>query len=107
MWARASRSCTTAWVLQHERDARAYIKKGAATAAAPLLNSTKLLFLCGGGFFFAIAGFDAAPDLLQHALGALRELPGGLQFKILVLGFFRSWGRNHIDGLGVSGCFVD
>src|SRR5882672_3168421 len=107
MWARASRSCTTAWVLQHERDARAYIKKGAATAAAPLLNSTKLLFFCGGGFLFAIAGFDAAPDVLQHALGALRELPGGLQFKILVQGFFRAGSRNHLAGLGVSGGFVD
>src|SRR5450755_159479 len=82
-------------------------KKGGCWAAL-MVDSNQSLFLGSSGLFLlAIAGLDAASDVLEHAFGALGELPGGLQFEIFVQGFCRAGRGNHLAGLGVGGGFVN
>src|ERR1700686_4717140 len=77
--------------------------KRAAAAAALMENSTRYLFLSSSGLLLAVAGLDAASDVLEHALGSVGELSGVLQFQIFVQGFLGAGSRNHLAGLGIGG----
>ena len=55
--------------------------------------STDGLFL--GSLLLSEAGFDAAADVLKHALSAFGIGAGRLQFQILVKSFLCSWCGNY------------
>ncbi len=88
---------------QQRTDAAAFV---APLRRTSLLSSYQCYFLVGL-LLRAVAGLDAAANVLQHALGAVGELPGGLQFKILVQRLSGTGRGNHFARLGVGGGFVD
>src|SRR6476660_6506282 len=67
-----------------------------------LVSNCPQLFL----FLRAVAGLDAAADVLKHPLGAFGERSGRLQLKIFIQSFRRSRRRNDLAAF-VGSCLVN